>query len=79
MPFNECFETAAAITVNDSTVFSIRRMLVNVTVAGNIKFDTPNSTGVVMAVSIGVYTLPIAMTKLYATGTTATATYVGLN
>ena len=62
--------TAAAVTPSNSTAnyFAFLR----IGVAGDIKVDTiGGSVGVTIAVLAGEY-LPLSVTKVYATGTTAT-------
>ena len=75
MQQNRVFFDAQAITPSDATVITPTSGLM-VTGAGNIAVVTLNGTTITLAVTVGnVY--PISVTKVKATGTTATG-IVGL-
>ena len=63
---------AAAITPSDSTALATPSRFLVAGVAGNVKVDTlGGETAVVVYLGLG-YHLPLRVTKIYATGTTAT-------
>ena len=67
--------TIASLTPNDSTVITPGKYLrILCTVAGNVKFNVASGT-TIFPVNVGLTLLPVGVTKLYATLTTATATY----
>jgi hypothetical protein len=70
---------AAAITPHDTTTTTAgRQMLVNCTVAGNVKVKFSDGSTLTIPVAIGLSILPWAVIQVYVTGTTATATYANL-
>ena len=61
----------ANVTPSDSEVLPFRALTVYITVGGTIKFDTIGEDTVTMTVP-DYYEIPAQITKIYATGTTAT-------
>ena len=75
------YEGFAALTASDTTLVRFRALYINCTVAGNVALSIDGSTAAVaFAVAAGTTLLPVELKggRLMSTGTTATATYVGL-
>lgn len=72
--------SAAAISTSDTVkVQQCRAILINCTVVGNVKVGFPDgSTLTVTIPSVGIYEFNWAVNQVYATLTTATATYYAL-
>lgn len=55
-----------------------RQLLINCTVAGNVKVQFSDASTITIPVQVGLTILPWAATQIFVTGTTATATYYNL-
>jgi hypothetical protein len=55
-----------------------RQLLINCTVAGNVKVKFSDASTLTIPVAEGLTVLPWAVIQVYVTGTTATATYTNL-
>lgn len=68
-----------AITASNTvTVTAGRQLLINCTVAGNVKVQFSDASTITIPVQVGLTILPWAVIQLFVTGTTATATYYNL-
>lgn len=72
----QVFDTGVAVTPSDTAAVAFSALYVGG--AGNVKVDTPFSTGVTFTGVPAGALLPVQVTKVYATGTTATS-IVGLS
>lgn len=77
------FGAGAAITPSNATaaagdVVPGRQLAILCTVAGNVKIRLQDSTTFTFPVAVGMLLLPWAVTQVFITGTTATATYFNL-
>lgn len=72
--------SVGAITASDTTVISpiCSTLIVSCTVAGNVTVRMLDGSTPAIAVPTGVTTLNLQFDQVRSTGTTATATYVGL-
>lgn len=71
---------ATAITPSDTVgVTAGRGILINCTVAGNVKVRFSDTSTITIPVTVGLIILPWAITLVFVTGTTATATYANLS
>jgi hypothetical protein len=63
-------------TVSDTLTFTAGRAIgINTTTAGNIKFGFPDGSFQIIPVAVGYTQFSIGANRIYATGTTAVATY----
>lgn len=70
---------AAAITASDTVAVAAgRQLLINCTVAGNVKVKFSDGSTLTIPVTVGMTILPWAVILVFVTGTTATATYANL-
>lgn len=70
---------AAVIAPSDTvTVAAGRAILINSTVAGNVKVKFVDNSTITIPVQVGVTIFPWAIVQVFVTGTTATATYFNL-
>lgn len=69
--FSGCALDAQTITKSDSTVFTPAYRALYVTTAGDVKVDTAAGTAITFTLPAN-FLLPLAVTKVYSTGTTAT-------
>jgi hypothetical protein len=68
--------TATALSASDTVTGTAGRYLViNCTVAGNVKIGFAGGSTITIAVAVGTLILPWAANQVFVTGTTATATY----
>lgn len=73
----DAFTGEVAMTVG--TAYPAGRSLkINCTVAGNVTVTYADASTGVWRAEVGIMTLPIAVTKVNTSGTTATATYFNL-
>lgn len=71
---------ATALTPSDSTTSTAGRQLAIIcTTAGNVKVGFAAGSSLTIPVSVGLTLLPWQVTRVYVTGTTATATYANLD
>lgn len=72
--------TVGVITKSDTTVISpiCSKLFINCTVAGNVAVRLLDGNTVALPVPTGVTVLDIQFDQVLSTGTTATATFVGL-
>lgn len=75
---NAPYSGSTAMTVG--TVYTAGRgLFINTTVAGNVAVTMSDTSILTFAVSVGLTILPLKVTKVNTSGTTATATYAELN
>jgi hypothetical protein len=74
-PFTGSADVAASNTVK---VTPGRSLVINCTVAGNVKVGFADGSTLTIAVAIGTLILPWAVAQVFVAGTTATATYANL-
>lgn len=72
MPAIPIAESGFAITPADGSNLASVAFGVYVGGAGTLKFDTPWATGISLAAVAAGAVVPVKVTKVYATGTTAT-------
>lgn len=70
---------ATPMTVGGAAVAAGRLLFVNCEAAGNVSVTFVDNSTLIVPVSPGPQFLPLAVTKINATGTTATATYANLS
>ena len=67
------------ITPSDTvTVTAERELMIIDTVAGNVKIGLAGGSTSTLPIAVGITVLPWAVTQIFVTGTTATATYYNL-
>jgi hypothetical protein len=70
---------AGAVAMTPGTTYAAARSVgVLCTVAGNVEFQFPDTSTLMLSVSVGWQTFPFACTQILGAGTTATATYFNL-
>lgn len=77
--FEPSIPGAAAITPSNTVkVEAARQLAIVCTVAGNVKIGLYDTTTITIPLNVGLTVLPWAVTQIFVTGTTATATYFNL-
>ena len=77
-PNSAAFFGEVVLTAGTADTAPRRALKINCTVAGNVAVLYADGSSGVWPVTIGVQTLPIAITTIVIAGTTATATYANL-
>lgn len=74
------YRSGRTVTVSDTAVFNESQAIaVNCTVAGNVAVKLAGGYALTVPVAVGLTILPLSVSALLSTGTTATATYALLN